>query len=50
MGTVGDYLGGTSVGLLSLASILFVVAVIIMQKEELALQKDELKKQQKNIK
>ncbi|ASA23421.1 putative phage abortive infection protein [Paenibacillus donghaensis] len=44
LGTVGDYFGGTTVGLLSLASIIFVTAAIIMQKEELALQRDEVKK------
>lgn len=47
MGTVGDYLGGTTVGLLSLASIIFVVAAITMQKEELKLQREELKETRK---
>ncbi|MCT1402500.1 putative phage abortive infection protein [Paenibacillus sp. p3-SID867] len=44
LGVVGDFFGGTTVGLLSLASIIFVTAAIIMQKEELGLQRDEVKK------
>ncbi|WP_337034740.1 putative phage abortive infection protein [Paenibacillus illinoisensis] len=44
LGTVGDFFGGTTVGLLSLASIIFVTAAIIMQKEELKLQREEVKK------
>mgnify|MGYP001415186170 CR=1 FL=1 len=44
LGTVGDFFGGTTVGLLSLASIIFVTAAIIMQKEELNLQRIEVKK------
>ncbi|ETT37038.1 hypothetical protein C161_11033 [Paenibacillus sp. FSL R5-192] len=43
LGTIGDFFGGTTVGLLSLASISFVTAAIIMQKEELRLQRAELK-------
>ncbi|MBM7647864.1 uncharacterized protein YdcH (DUF465 family) [Bacillus ectoiniformans] len=43
LGTVGDFFGGTTVGLLSLASITLVTAAIIMQKEELRLQRRELK-------
>lgn len=42
LGTVGDYFGGTMVGLLSFSSILFVTAAIFMQKEELKLQREEL--------
>jgi uncharacterized membrane protein len=45
LGVVGDFFGGTTVGLLSLASILFVTAAIVMQKEELKLQRYELKMQ-----
>lgn len=44
LGTLGDYFGGTTVGLLSLASIIFVTAAIVMQKEELSLQRIEIKK------
>lgn len=40
---IGDYLGGTTASFLALASMLFVVAAIVMQKEELKLQRDELK-------
>lgn len=43
LGAVGDFLGGSTVGFLSLASMLFVVAAIVMQKEELRLQRTELK-------
>lgn len=42
LGVVGDFFGGTTVGLLSLASILFVTAAIVMQKEELELQRKEV--------
>ena len=42
LGVVGDFFGGTTVGLLSLASIVFVTAAIIMQKEELELQRKEV--------
>ncbi|WP_052414721.1 putative phage abortive infection protein [Paenibacillus sp. FSL R5-0345] len=44
LGVVGDFFGGTTVGLLSLASIIFVTAAIIMQKEELELQRNEVQK------
>lgn len=44
LGVVGDFFGGTTVGLLSLASILFVTAAIVMQKEELSLQREEVEK------
>ncbi|OME79592.1 hypothetical protein BK120_21695 [Paenibacillus sp. FSL A5-0031] len=44
LGTVGDFFGGTTVGLLSLASIIFVTAAIMMQKEELELQRNEVQK------
>ncbi|MFC6332687.1 putative phage abortive infection protein [Paenibacillus septentrionalis] len=43
LASTGDFLGGTTVGLLSLASIIFVTAAIFMQKEELELQRKELK-------
>ncbi|WP_203246329.1 putative phage abortive infection protein [Sporosarcina beigongshangi] len=39
---IADYLGGTTVGFLSLASMFFVIAAIVMQKEELRLQREEL--------
>ncbi|MEO2212138.1 putative phage abortive infection protein [Paenibacillus amylolyticus] len=44
LGSIGDYFGGTTVGLLSLASIIFVTAAIVMQKDELRLQREELEK------
>lgn len=44
IGTIGDFFGGTMVGLLSLASMLFVTAAVVMQKEELKLQREELTK------
>ncbi|HEE9033891.1 TPA: hypothetical protein R2I11_004202 [Bacillus cereus] len=43
LGAVGDYFGGTTVGLFTLASIMFVIAAIVMQKKELELQRSELK-------
>lgn len=42
LGTVGDFLGGTTVGLLSLSSILFLISTIVMQRKELGLQREEL--------
>ncbi len=42
LGPVGDYLGGTTVGLLSLASLLFVAAAMMMQQKELELQRKEV--------
>ncbi len=42
LGTVGDFFGGTTVGLLSLASLIFVTAAMFMQKEELELQRKEV--------
>ncbi|MER0467198.1 putative phage abortive infection protein [Bacillus cabrialesii subsp. cabrialesii] len=50
LGSIGDFLGGTTVGLLSLASIVFVVATISVQKKELALQRKELTMQRIEIK
>ncbi|CAN7767690.1 hypothetical protein LJR153_007332 [Paenibacillus sp. LjRoot153] len=44
LGVVGDFFGGTTVGLLSLTSIIFVTAAIIMQKQELSLQREEVQK------
>lgn len=35
LGPIGDFLGGTTVGLLSFASILFILSTIIMQRNEL---------------
>lgn len=43
LGTIGDFFGGTTVGLFTLASITLVTAAIVMQKEELTLQRKELK-------
>lgn len=42
LGTAGDYLGGTTF-LLALASILFVISSIMIQKEELELSRKELR-------
>lgn len=42
LGVVGDFFGGTTVGLFTLASIIFVIAAIVMQKKELELQRREL--------
>ncbi|MCY8912542.1 putative phage abortive infection protein [Bacillus atrophaeus] len=50
LGPIGDFLGGTTVGLLSLASIVFVVATISMQKKELVLQRKELTMQRDELK
>ena len=47
---VGDFLGGTTVGLLSFAGIIFVTAAIVMQKEELKLQREELHKTREEYK
>jgi hypothetical protein len=44
LGVIGDFFGGTTVGLLSLSSIIFVTTAIIMQKEELELQRVEVRK------
>ncbi|KAA0547561.1 hypothetical protein FZW96_11985 [Bacillus sp. BGMRC 2118] len=44
LGVVGDFFGGTTIGLLSFASIIFVIAAITMQKEELSLQREEIEK------
>jgi uncharacterized membrane protein len=42
LGVVGDFFGGTTVGLFTLASIIFVISAIVMQKKELELQRREL--------
>lgn len=42
LGTVGDFMGGTTVGLLSLTSILFLVSTLVMQRKELGMQREEL--------
>ncbi|MEX3743553.1 putative phage abortive infection protein [Lysinibacillus xylanilyticus] len=44
LGPVGDYMGGTTVGLLSLASLMFVAAAMMMQKKELELQRKEVER------
>lgn len=43
LGTIGDFFGGSTVGLLSLASILFVIHTIAIQGKELALTREEFK-------
>lgn len=50
LGPVGDFIGGTTVGFLSLASIVFVVVAIIMQKKELEMQRDDLALQRDELK
>lgn len=42
LGVVGDFFGGTTVGLLSLASLMFVAAAMVMQRKELELQRKEV--------
>lgn len=42
LGTVGDFMGGSTVGLLSLTSILFLISTLVMQRKELGLQREEL--------
>lgn len=42
LGAFGDYFGGSTIGLLSLASILFIVHTIQIQSKELSLQRREL--------
>lgn len=49
LGPVGDYLGGTTISFLTLSSIIFVVAAIIMQKEELSLQRTEISNSNKEF-
>ena len=49
IGTIGDFFGGTMVGLLSFASLLFVSAAVVMQKEELRLQREEVMKTRKEF-
>jgi hypothetical protein len=44
LGPVGDFIGGSTMAFLNLASFLMVVAAIIMQKEELSLQREEVKR------
>ncbi|PRS67556.1 putative phage abortive infection protein [Bacillus sp. NMTD17] len=49
LGPVGDFFGGTTVGLLTLASMLFVIASISMQRKQLNMQQDELKMQREEL-
>lgn len=44
LGPVGDFFGGTTIGLFSISSILFVIAAIKMQKKDLEMQQEELQK------
>lgn len=50
LGTIGDFYGGTTVGLLSLASILFVIHTIGVQGHELKLNREELELTRKEFK
>lgn len=43
LGPVGDFFGGSTIGLLSIASIFFIIHTIRIQSKELALQRKELK-------
>lgn len=49
LGPVGDFFGGTTVGLLTLASMLFVIASISMQRKQLDMQQVELKTQREEL-
>lgn len=49
LGTVGDFMGGTTVGLLSLTSILFLVSTLVMQRKELGMQREELELTRKEL-
>lgn len=49
LGPVGDFFGGTTVGLLTLASMMFVISSISMQKNQLDMQQVELKMQRKEL-
>jgi len=42
LGTAGDFLGGTTVPFLTIASVLFLVSTIFIQRSQLKLQHDEL--------
>ncbi|MGC8230987.1 putative phage abortive infection protein [Pseudobacillus badius] len=42
LGPVGDFLGGSTIGLLSIASIFFIIHTIRIQSTELSLQREEL--------
>ncbi|MEH7735529.1 putative phage abortive infection protein [Bacillus pumilus] len=49
LGPIGDFFGGTTVGLLTLASMLFVISSISMQKKQLGMQQEELKMQREEL-
>ncbi|ATH71766.1 hypothetical protein CFN77_06045 [Bacillus altitudinis] len=49
LGPIGDFFGGTTVGLLTLASMLFVISSISMQRKQLDMQQDDLKMQRKEL-
>ncbi|SHH75171.1 putative phage abortive infection protein [Virgibacillus chiguensis] len=42
LGPLGDFLGGSTIGLLSIASIFFIIHTILIQSKELSLQRKEL--------
>lgn len=42
LGAVGDFFGGSTIGLLSIASIFFIIHTINIQSKELSLQRKEL--------
>ncbi|WP_079480581.1 putative phage abortive infection protein [Halobacillus salinus] len=42
LGAVGDFFGGSTIGLLSIASILFIIHTISIQSKELSMQREEL--------
>lgn len=42
LGAVGDFFGGSTIGLLSIASIFFIIHTISIQSKELSLQREEL--------
>ncbi len=49
LGPIGDFFGGTTVGLLTLASMLFVISSISIQRKQLDMQQDELKMQREEL-
>lgn len=49
LGAVGDFFGGSTIGLLSIASIFFIIHTISIQSKELSLQREELQLTRKEL-
>lgn len=49
LGTTGDFLGGTTVGLLTLASIFYIISTLVAQKESLKKQDEALIAQKESL-